>query len=413
MHNYTVDLKIILLSGVLAVCSHSNVSADIDYTPQVSLREILPEDFVKSPSFRINVVGINRSYYQFKVETELGNFRVDSIALLLKRLKETSTVIQISNQLQVEVDPYADGLGSELVIQGDSAVDLLTSPLSAASNFADQLATNLGETIDGEGSINDYRQAAVTSQNTDPIIDMHKRNIASQLSLDVYSRNYHVQKFLNRLAVMRAGGNISAGARLVQTLDDDEYNVQSGAIDRKISALVRASDAKQLSLDNEARLSNLKVPGSLRKTFLSNENFNPWLQTAVISYLEALQSTRGLYEVIRVAALIDEPIAAMSLFQLIKMQAKYHETVAPLRIISSSGNIISAETEDGRLLHFYSQDLLDMEDDESRFIDRVVHKAGLNDKKRSEIVVYADIPGDIRSLLLQKNIDYREFFLRQ
>ncbi len=381
-------------------------------SPPISIRDILPEDFINSANYRVNILGVKEDLYQFLVESDLGSYKVDSLALLLKRLKEIDVIIQVSNQLSNDVDPYADGLQSELRIQADSAVGLLTSPLHAASNFAGQLATNLGDTLSGEGFVHDYALEGKTFSSAGPIQDMHKRNAASQLGLDVYTRNLQVQLFLNHLASLRSAGDISAGANLIKVFNNEEIKIASGQIERKINNVVRKSNMEELELGDNILMSSLKIEDDLQGEFVANRSMSPSLKTSILYYLDYIDDIAGLSEAIAVASILEDVISAGTFLQLIKMVALYHEKIAKINKLQSKGTVLSATTKDGRLLHFYPKDIFTLSEEHQIFINRINRLSERNGYSRSEIILYGDITDQARHVLLKNNIDYREFFLR-
>lgn len=402
-----------LLVILLAVVSYVSVGETGQSSPAISLRDILPEDFINSANYRINILGVKDDFYQFLVESELGNYKIDSLALLLKRLKEIDVIIQISNQLNQNSDPYTDELQSELRINSDSPVDLLTSPLDTASNFAGQLVTNLGDTLSAEAFVNEYPLEKNVKLSTDPIHDMHKRNAASQLGLDVYTRNIQVQLFLNRLASLRSAGDISAGAHLIKSSSNEEVKISSGQIERKISNTVRKNSREELEIGNGFLMSSLNISDDLQKEFLGNRNLSPSLKTSIIYYLDSIHDVENLSEAIAVAAILEDAISSGAFLQLIKMVALYHEKISKIIKLQSKGSILSAITADGRLLHFYSKDIFTLSKEHERLINRIVRISERKNYTRSEIILYGDITDQARSDLLEKNIDYREYFLRR
>ena len=132
---------------------------------------------------------------------------ITSLALFRNRIQEISTLAQAINQFQKEDDGLSDELRGQFSIRADSAIDIISRPVESAANLAGQIADNLTETLSG-ASTETTRFSYLGQESKDPVAAMHKRNIASQWGLDVYSSNLNVQEFLNAVTKARSAGRI-------------------------------------------------------------------------------------------------------------------------------------------------------------------------------------------------------------
>jgi len=187
---------------------------DNEVYPLINSNTVLSPEYLSSTYHRVDSVDINNDFYHFIVESDLGHYEIHSLALLKKRVNEIKTISRAINTYEQQDDEFSDELRSQLRVTGSSAVDMLTSPFSTASSLAGQLAGNFNATFAGEAPYIKQPSRRVSYEPKDQTTATHKRNIAFQLGLDLYTSNMKVQSFLNTVANARSSGRISAGIGL-------------------------------------------------------------------------------------------------------------------------------------------------------------------------------------------------------
>ena len=98
--------------------------------------------------------------------------------------------------------------------------------------------------------------------------------MASQLELDVYSRNPRVQEFLNAVVRAREAGDVAAGGGLISVRRSRGEEVDGGRLRAEVDTLVRRLNAPDLDAAVRKRCA-LQVPADTVGKFFANPNLSP------------------------------------------------------------------------------------------------------------------------------------------
>lgn len=375
------------------------------------LSDILPGDYHRSGYYRINDVSVNNDNYLFTIESDYGNFRIESVCLTLKYLKETETVSQVLNQISDSVDPARVDLKSQLRIRAESAIDILASPLGTAGNLAGQLARNLGDTFAGNSPYIIYGDSSEYTNTEDPNLGIHKRNIAHQLGLDVYSSNAVVQHLLSQLAGERSAGNISSGSVLINIDNSYERKVADGRLDREINSVIRTHTREDLYSYNESLLDSIGLPEDIAREFLAHPAYSPSLQTTIIKYMDYLYAIDNYRDYLALSLLASDEVTAHAFARILKMIAWYSDNLEAISRIKVIGKTVSGLTESNEQVIFYPDDLFYIDESRQQLLDLINERARVNGYKKVILVSYGTLSQMSRTRMLESNIDYMEEFL--
>lgn len=348
---------VLFLNGLLFV---SPVWTDeYESAPLINAAAFLPGDLLYSVHHQVEGMDVNGGFYRFQVDSEFGYYQVISLALLRTRVHEIKTLAQAINQFDAEDDQFSGRLRSQLHVSGESAVDIITSPFGTASQLAGQLANNLGETLAGVNILAEkkgFRYEDV--EPADAIAATHKRNIASQLGLDVYSTNNNVQAFLNTVTKARSSGRISAGVALVRKQQTPGVRIAGGQLDNIINSRLKSSSVSELNYINEQLLSGMRIDKDLRDRFLHHSRLSPRHQTVIATYLDYLDGVRNRAAIIKEALSSGDEAEALSYELLARMLALYHEQFDSLRKLHVSQGIAGAVMRTRKITYFIVVDIL-------------------------------------------------------
>lgn len=377
-------------------------------TPNLkSLSDVLPGNYHQSSFYRIDDFYINNNNYIFTIDSEYGKYQIESVGLTLKYLKEIEIVSQVMNQISNDVDSFNVDLQSQLHITADSAIDILSSPLGTATNLAGQLAQNLGDTFAGNSPYVIYESQLNDDEKRDPNLDIHKRNISSQLGLDVYSSNGIVQHMLSELARKRSAGNISSGSVLVNVNRDYEKKESDKLLEHEIQSIIRRNTTEQLYLHNSNILQGFRTPEKLANSFLMHFAYSPSMQTYIIKYLEKMDQLDSKVDFINLLLLASDEVNAAAFLRILKMINIYKEKSAVVREIKLFDNNVSMILEDEIQVVLYPHDYFHQNDS---LLDQISERARINDYKKVVFLAYGFIADDAKLDLLDKGIDYVERF---
>lgn len=346
----------------LAAPAHAQLSADAQQQPpRVELDKVFPETLMQSDSYRVeDNLPLKGTLFEFTVDSNHGRYNVLSIPMAILRIHEIRTLAQAVDAYQRNNQQLAAELRGVIRVGGDSAVDILTSPLATAGSVVDQFVNNnIGQTINEINNLGDPEARRVRDANSrpgisgnmyesllpeDPILAAHKRSIASHLDLDIYSSNTRVQAFLDILARARAGGNRNAGLVTVSLPNRPEIAVDRGRIEFAVRTAIARKNVRELYIQNEAALEALGIEPELYHAFLSHRAFSPWHKTEITDYLVFMEGVANRGAMLRAALRATDEVSALGYARMARMLAYYHETTEKLKELVSGGSVLMART---------------------------------------------------------------------
>ncbi|MEE9267139.1 MAG: hypothetical protein V3V86_10465, partial [Gammaproteobacteria bacterium] len=216
-------LAALCLFASLALPARAQLTADAhELPPHVELDTVLPETLMQSGVHRVeDDLRVKGTLFEFTVDSDHGRYDVPSIPMVILRIHEIRTLAQAVDAFQRENLKLAAELREVMRRGGGSGVDILTSPLDTGSaDISRYVNNNVGQSIEELRKRSDPKgQRALGSDGKsglernmyeswlpeDPILAAHKRAVALQLDLDIYSSNTRVQAFLDTLARARGG----------------------------------------------------------------------------------------------------------------------------------------------------------------------------------------------------------------
>lgn len=341
---------LLLFSGFLFLSSLAFAEGNENY-PVINSNDILSSEYLSSTYHRIDNIDINNDYYQFIVESDIGSYNIYSLALLKKRVNEIKTISRAINVYQQENEAFSGELRSQLSISSDSAVDLLTRPLSSASNLAGQLAGNLNATLAGEDAFIYQSDQRPAYEPKDPTTARHKRNIAFQLGLDLYTNNARAQSFLNMVASARSSGKVSAGVGLSNAIRDVDE------MDLKVRLLIKKMTLAELNYHNTEWLTKTGIKPALVKQFIAHAGLSPTNKTIITAFLAKLPHVSGLDEFIKLSLTSETELQASLFERLSKALWEYNSGVEIVNRLSSYNGQLTLITNSENIVFFDLADL--------------------------------------------------------
>jgi len=351
IHNY---LKLSLITGLLVISSITWADNNEAY-PVINSNTVLSSEYLSSTYHRVESVDINNDFYHFVVESDIGYFDIHSLVLLKKRVNEIKTISRAINTYEQQDDEFSGRLRSQLSISGDSAVDLLRSPLNAASNLAGQLAGNLNATLAGEDPFVYQPERQASYEPKDPTTARHKRNIAFQLGLDMYTSNMKVQSFLNMVANARSAGKVSAGVGLS---NDIVNGSDIGGMDFKIKFLIKNKTLTELDEHNRQWLSRIGISPALVNQFIKHPVLSATTKTVIAAYLSKLENVSRLDYFIKLVLTANDEVKASIYERLSQELWQYYNAVEKFTAFYNYKGQAAVITDSRRIIFFDTADLL-------------------------------------------------------
>jgi len=401
-----------ILLGTLFLCSAAMAYEDI---PKVNLAEVLPPELSHSLKHRVTEVEVRRGSYQFTVESDFGIYQIATLGMLRERVRELLTLENIISQYTAREDGQINPNRGQLQIRSDRALDILSRPVDTAGNLAGQLADNLGAALLGPEpeAARDYIYSG--GESSDPVTALHKRNIASQWQLDVYSTNPKVQEILNTLAKARSGGSISAGTPILNRMPVKPLRIADATLDALLAAQIKSNGPAVLQANNERLLAGLHIDAEISRAFLQHPVLSPRHKTRIINYLNQLAGVANLQIFFAAANGSKEEVDALAFEQLAMMLTYCHHNGHRLRelIPNQAGGRphMAVISEDGQLIYLVVQDLLYWNENTARRYEAIPSRAERTGIKSWRLITSGTLTGEARTQLRERGFEVEDQYL--
>jgi len=382
----------------------------------VALDRLLPESLIASGQHRVTGAQRAGAYWmEFEIESEAaGTQRAQSIALAVIRIQEARTLTQATTQFAQENRELADEMRGQIRIGGDSVMDIVSSPLDTSAKVVGQFGRNVGQTL---GEIGEFpgpearAGAAAPAAGQDPIFASHRRSVAGQLNLDVYSSNPSVQRFLDAMARARSGGLGRAGITTVSMPRPPEVSVDGGRVQERIRSSVLNEEQGQLFERDREQLREAGVEQALTERLLMHPVLTPTHKSAITEYVVFMQGVGNRGALVEAALDARDEVDALAALQVVRMYAHYHESWTPLRTLVSGGRLALALNRDGALLVALPFDILEWSAETDRVFSGLASFAERK-KVAGRVVLLAGIASPrAQAALAERGFDVFERFL--
>ncbi|HEX9585712.1 MAG TPA: hypothetical protein VGB36_14530 [Gammaproteobacteria bacterium] len=364
-------LRRFLLGALMAWASFAAPAQFIDEgfesPPIIQPDRVLSASMLASGNHRVlDDVLTRENWLEFQIESDFGNFRPPSVAMVSIRIQEIRTLAQAVDRYKRSNIKLAERLRGQLTVGADSFVDILASPISTTSKIVGQFTDNVGQTFQEFGEFQPQEQRSTGSavipydqfEPGDPILASHKRNIASQLDLDIYSSNPRVQDFLDTLARARSSGQQSAGIVTVSLPDDGRIRVANGRVEASIRAAMTHNTLNQLYRRNADALSRAGVDAEVSDAFLTQALLSPRHKTAITEHIVYLDGVGNRQALLQAALGTGNENEAVAYVQVARLLSSYQERVGALRQLVAAGHVMLATTVSGGLIVVLPYDIV-------------------------------------------------------
>ena len=409
----------------LAAPALAQLTADAhENPPRVELDKILPATMMQSGVHRVeDDVRVKNTLFEFTIDSNHGRYDALSIPMTLLRIHEIRTLAQAVDAFQRDNQQLAARLRSVVHVGDNAAVDILTSPLDSGGGVTRNfMNNNIGRTIEDLGKKPDSAASAGRDPNgsgaagnmyeswlpSDPVLAAHKRAVASQLDLDIYSSNTRVQAFLNTLARARGGGNRNAGMVQIAIPNKPEIVVDRGRVDFAVRTALARKTVRELYIQNETALQGMGIEPDLYHAFLSHRAFSPRHKTEITGYLVYMDGVANRGALLRAALRAKDEISALGYTRMARMLAYYHETTERLKGLVSGGNVLMATTSGDNMAMVLPFDLVWWSSDTDRVFSGLAKFADENGFALRELLLVG-ITSDATRLQLER----RKFLVRE
>ncbi len=299
-----MTIALVLCGSVFASTVFSVEFQTVPVVLQAS--DVLPGELIQGSNYVVRSTVISDGFICiYDLDTIYGPLKVESNALLLKRISELRALAQIE-QLK-KTDVYMNAFRNVATGPIKTAEGLVQDPAGTVSN----VASGIGRFFSNVGS-------AVTSDsaNRGNLLDSasgqaaYKRQYAAQFGVDPYTSYEPLQKALNDLAWTAAAGGLTVKAAFMAIPGGAGLAVGITGSADTLTGLLSDKTPAELASINQSALAGMGVSDASIQAFMQNTFFDPYEQTLLVGSLTSMSSVkdRGIY-IDKAAATFENPLA--------------------------------------------------------------------------------------------------------
>jgi hypothetical protein len=286
------NFNVVLLGALAVLCvmggtsASSAASQDFQKTPIVLLAsEALPRSLLVGSNYRIKEAVVNDGMVNtYELDTLYGPVKVESTALLIKRIGELNALAKIEEIKKTNV--YLKALQGAAMSPVNTAVGLVENPVGTVEGIGSGIGrffSNIGSAVTGGGS--PYKDNVANSLLGQA---SYKREYAHQFNVDPYTPYEPLQKALNDLSWTATAGGLTVKAALAAIPGAAVAVVSYTGTAGSLKALVNEKTPNELAKINTDRLYGMGVPVPVVNIFMQNTYFDPYEQTLLVGYLASM-----------------------------------------------------------------------------------------------------------------------------
>lgn len=311
--------------------------------------KILAKDLLRGDNYTVNESVENDGFVNiYQLETNNGEFRVETTALLLIRISELRALKVLEEMSGSE--EFMKGAGEAVVAPVKGAGAMVTAPVETTKGIVKgtgRFFSNVGRSI----TSSDPHQENVVGAALG--YDATKRAYAFEFGIDPYTSFEPLAARLGTIAKSSVAGGLTVAVGMEVAVGTDS------TFGMVLFIASTAEGMRQLAADNppgalqkinRKKLEELGIKGELIKAYLSNYAYNPQEMTMFVGELETMKGVKDLDTFVSIATLTSNESVALYYRLTAQLMAGYHNHVAPaVRIVNLSGEP-ALQTKDGKVV---------------------------------------------------------------
>jgi hypothetical protein len=337
------------------VCALSSPAEEFQKVPVLlHARDVLPRELLTGPNYTVkNVVSGDGLFNVYELDTSYGRLKVESTALLLKRIGELKAISRIDKLKGTDV--YMSALKQAGVAPLRTAGELVTDPAGTVSDVAAGIGHFFGNVVWSVTSADPYQPdagEAILGQAA------YKRQFAFQFGVDPYSSYGPLQKALDDVSWTAAAGGLTVKAAMMAIPGSVGTVVGAVGTAQSLKALVSEKTPGQLDEINREKLFGLGVPDDLVRRLLHNVSYDPQEMTLLVGAVADMVGVMKPAVYIQKAAGVHGE--SMTLFMRVRAQLmdRYNETYGPVTSFVDAGGTSFLKTRRGKIIGIFPLDYI-------------------------------------------------------
>lgn len=344
----TLGAAVLLAASALSSYALAqDVEPGYETPPVLSVAEVVPEDLQKSDFHTVEgTVPTQGHFYHFDVRSHYGRYQVVSMEMLKIRAHEIHILqraVELKDQYQ-----FLQSAGGRIEAMGEALVGTVVHPVETAK----AVTKGVGKKIEGVARIFKGRKRSERRDSffKELLLAKHKRRIAYELQVDVYSSNPQLQDLLDSIATERAAGQATIDLGSIFIPGGIGVVVSVGKFEANMKGLLRDMSAGELVGMNNDKLEYMGVQPELRKRFIDQVQYSPRHQTYLVGALEQMRGVKQRGAFLKAALHARDEPTALYYQKAAEMLAQYHLKETPLEQLANAGGLPLAYTTEGTMV---------------------------------------------------------------
>lgn len=337
--------RFVLAAGVTVLAAVTGgAAADYETPANRPIKEVLPAQLAAGPGYTVrDPVGADGYMYFYQVDSSYGAFQVVGTGALRKLARE---IWAIGELRQIT--------GSEVFVKS------LASQATKSVQFAKNVVTKPGETLTGVpkgvGRLMSNVRTAV-SNDPDPsqdsrtkellLVGSFKRDYAARYGVDPYSSNRVLQEELDKIGKAGAFGSWTATAAMMPIGGAAGTVLTVTGLGQSFNNVLKNEPPSRIRDINEGKLAQMGVAPDLAKRFLDHSVYSPRHDLILVDSLARLGNAGGRDAYLTAALAAQDEDEANFFVYTAQIMRGYHETVAPITLITMVNALPVAQTRTG------------------------------------------------------------------
>lgn len=324
-----------------------DVEPGFEEPPTLGASDVLPAELLESDFHSVKEpVTTQGHFYHFDVTSHYGRYEVKSREMLKIRAHE----IRILNRAVALKDQYEflQAAGSRIEAMGEALVGTVVHPVETVK----AVSKGIGEKVAGIGRLFKGRKRSKRRDSfmKELLLAKHKRKVAYELEVDVYSSNPQLQDLMDSIATERAAGQATVDLGAIFIPGAVGVVASVGKFEANMKALLLDKSPGELADLNDEKLERMAVLPELRKQFINHPEYSPRHQTFLVGALEQMRGVRGRSAFIRAALHAKDEASALYYEKTAELLAHYHLNETELQQLANADGLPVAYTKGGAMV---------------------------------------------------------------
>ncbi|MEE9519499.1 MAG: hypothetical protein V3V93_04470 [bacterium] len=228
-----------------------------DGTPAYEAPPVLRAADILSPALRkssyhtvADPVSTNGHFYHFTLRSPYGRYDIVSLEMLKVRVHEVS-ILDRAVELKNEYE-FLSAAGERIEATGEALVRTVVHPVETVK----AVGQGIGERFAALGRLFKGRKRSKRRDSfvKEILLAKHKRGVADEINVDVYSSNPQIQDLLNSIASQRAAGHATVNLGTIFIPGGVGIVVSVGKFSATMHSLLRDKSPGELADISEEKL---------------------------------------------------------------------------------------------------------------------------------------------------------------